>query len=82
MESSARLLSIYVMFVVTESLSPVQPFVTPRTAARQAPLPSAFSWNSLKCMPLEPVLLSSQIEPVKFVEICVSRLHSIYIISF
>ena len=44
--------------VVVQSLSRVQVFVTPWTAARQASLSSSISWSLLKFMSIESVLLS------------------------
>ena len=43
------------------SLSHVWLFVTPWTAARQAPLSSTVSWNSLKFMFIESVMLSNRL---------------------
>ena len=44
-------------------LSCVWLFVTPGTAARQAPLFSAISWNLLKFMSIESVMLSNHLPP-------------------
>ena len=42
-------------------LSPVWPFATPRTSARQASLPITNSWNLLKLMSIEPVMPSNHL---------------------
>ena len=47
--------------VAVQSLSHVQCFVTPWTAARQAPLSSTNSWNLLKFMSMESVMLSNHL---------------------
>ena len=49
------------LVVATQSLSRVQCFVTPWTAARQAPLSSTNSWNLLKFMFIESVMLSNHL---------------------
>ena len=46
---------------VVQSLSCVRLFVTPWTAACQAPLPSTISWNLLKFMSTELVMLSNHL---------------------
>ena len=45
------------MPVVVQSLSRVQLFVTPWTAAQQASLTFTISWSLLKLMSIEPVML-------------------------
>ena len=50
-----------VSLVAIQSLSLVQCFVTPWTAARQAPLSSTNSWNLLKFMSMESVMLSNHL---------------------
>ena len=45
--------------VVVQSLSGVQFFAAPWTAARQAPLSSTVSWNLLRFMPVESVMPSN-----------------------
>ena len=47
--------------VVVQSLSRVQLFATPRTAACQASLSSAISWSLLKSMSIESVMPSNQL---------------------
>ena len=49
------------IFVVVQLLSHVQIFVTPWTAARQAPLSSTVSWSVLKFMSIESVRLSNHL---------------------
>ena len=49
------------MSVVFQSLSHVQFLVTSWTAACQAPLPSTISWNLLKFMSIESVMLSNHL---------------------
>ena len=49
----------YIIFVVVQSLSPVQLFATLWTAACQAPLSSIISWNLLKLMSIELMMLSN-----------------------
>ena len=46
---------------VIQSLSPVQLFVTPWTAARQASLSFTISWNLLKLMSIESVMPSNHL---------------------
>ena len=46
---------------IVQSLSHVQLFATPWTVARQVPLSSTVSWNLLKFMFIELVMLSSHI---------------------
>ena len=46
------------IFLVVQSLSQVQLFVTPWTIAHQAPLSSTVSWSLLKFMSVELVMLS------------------------
>ena len=46
--------------VVTQSLSHVQLFVTPWTAACQASLPFTISWSLLKLMSIESVMPPNQ----------------------
>ena len=53
------ILSLYV--VVVQLLSCVQLFVTPWTAARQAPLSSIIFWNLLKFMSIDSVMLSKHL---------------------
>ena len=48
-------------FAVVQSLSRVQLFVTPWTAALQAPLSFTVSWSFLKFMPIELVIASNQL---------------------
>ena len=48
-------------FVVVQSLSYVQLFATPRTAARQAPLSSTISQGLLKFLSIESVMLSNHL---------------------
>ena len=47
--------------VVVQSLSRVRLFATPWTTARQAPLSPTVSWNFLKFMSVELVMLSSRL---------------------
>ena len=47
--------------VVVQSLSYIRLFVTPRTAARQAPLSSTLSWSLLKLMSIESVMRSNHL---------------------
>ena len=47
--------------VVVESLSPVQLFATPWTAARQAFLSLTISWSLLKLMSIEPMMPSNHL---------------------
>ena len=47
--------------VVIQSLRYVQLFVTPWTAAHQAPLSYTISWSLLKFMSMEPVMLSNHL---------------------
>ena len=47
--------------VVVQSLSRVQLFATPSTAARQASLSFIISWTLLKVMPIELVMPSNQL---------------------
>ena len=54
-------LIILISFSVVQSLSPVQLFVTPRTAACQAVLSFTVSWTSLRLMSIELVMLSSHL---------------------
>ena len=49
------------MVFVVQLLSCVQPFVTPRTAARQAPLSSTISWSLPKFTSIELVMLSNNL---------------------
>ena len=46
---------------LVQSLSRIQFFVTPWTVAHQAPLSSTISWNLLKLMSIESVLLSNHL---------------------
>ena len=55
-------------FVVVQSLSHVQLFATPRTAALQASLCFAISWSMLKLMSIESVM------PPKYLILCHSLL--------
>ena len=45
--------------VVVQSLSPVRPFATPWTAARQASLPFTISWSLRKLMSTESGMLAN-----------------------
>ena len=47
--------------IVVQSLSRVQLFVTPWTAAHQAPLSFTISWSLLKFMSIESVMLSNHL---------------------
>ena len=47
--------------VVVQSLSHVQLFATPWTAAHQAPLSFTISWSLLKLTSIESVMLSSHL---------------------
>ena len=47
--------------VVVQSLSRVQLFATPWTAAPQAPLSFTISWSLLKLMSIEPMMPSNQL---------------------
>ena len=49
---------MFCIFLVVQSLSHVQLFVTPWTIAHQAPLSSTVSWSLLKFMSVELVMLS------------------------
>ena len=49
------------MVVAVQSLSHVQIFVTPQTAACQAPLSSTFSWSLLKFTAIESMMLSNHL---------------------
>ena len=53
--------TLIIFAVVVESLSHVWLFVTPRTAASQAPLSSTISQNLLKFMSIESVMLSDHL---------------------
>ena len=44
------------MIAIVQSLSPVQLFATPWTAARQASLPFTVSWSFLKLMSIKSVM--------------------------
>ena len=50
---------MYVIVVLVQSLSRVQLFVTPWTAARQASLSFTISWSLLNLMSIESVMLSN-----------------------
>ena len=50
-----------VYFFVVQSLSCVQPFATPRTAAGQAPLSCTISWSLLKLVSIESAMPSSHL---------------------
>ena len=52
---------VVVVVVVVQSLSCVRLFVTPRTAARQAPLSFTVSWSLLRFMSIESVMLSNHL---------------------
>ena len=54
-------LGIKKSFIAVQSLSCVQLFVTPWTAARQAPLSFTLSWSLLKLMSVELVMSSSHL---------------------
>ena len=47
--------------VVVQTLSPVQLFAIPWTAARQPPLSFTISWSLLKFMSIESVMLSNHL---------------------
>ena len=47
--------------ILVQSLSPVQLFVTPWTAAHQASLSFTISWSLLKSIPIELVILSNHL---------------------
>ena len=49
--------------IVVQSLSCVQLFVTPWTAARQASLSLIISWSLLRCSSCHPLLLLPSIFP-------------------
>ena len=49
------------IFIVVESISCVQLFVTPWTAARQASLSFTISWSLLKLMSIESVMPSNHL---------------------
>ena len=58
-DSNAFLFFVFITFVfVVQSLRCVWLFVTPCTAAHQAPLSSTISWSLLKFMSIESVMLS------------------------
>ena len=48
-------------WIVVQSLSQDQLFVTPWTAAHEASLSSTSSWSLLKFMPIESVMLSNHL---------------------
>ena len=52
---------LYLFVVAVQSLSCVQLFVTPRTAAHQAPLSFTISWSLLKFMSIELVMPSNHL---------------------
>ena len=52
---------IFCIFIVVQLLSHFQLFVTPWTAAHQAPLSSTISWSLLKFMSIESVMLSKHL---------------------
>ena len=54
-----KIWSILLIIVVVQSLSHVQFFATPWTAAHQAPLFFAISWNLLKLMSIESMIQSN-----------------------
>ena len=54
-------LGLHILFVVVHSLSRVRLFAIPWTAARQASLSITNSWNSLKLMSIESVMLSNHL---------------------
>ena len=59
---SHRFSRLYCIYVVVVRLpSPVQLFVTPWTAACQAPLSSVTYWTLLKLMSIESVMLSNHV---------------------
>ena len=59
-ESLLFFIQFYENFIVfVQSLSHVLLFVTPRIAARQAPLSSTVSWSLLKLTSIESVMLSN-----------------------
>ena len=51
----------FLIVVIVQSLSRVQLFVSPRTAACQASLSSTFSWSLLKLMSIESVMPSNHL---------------------
>ena len=54
------------LVVIFQSLSCVQPFTTPWTAAHQASLPFSISWTLLKLMSIESVMPSSYLILCRF----------------
>ena len=57
----AKLWAQCVVAVVVQSLSHVQPFVIPRTAAHQASLSFTISWSLVKLMSIESVMPSNHL---------------------
>ena len=57
----SKLFSLIQFIVLVQSLSRVQLFVSPRTAACQASLSSTFSWSLLKLMSIESVMPSNHL---------------------
>ena len=51
----------FYVVVVLQSLSHIQLFATPWTAAHQAPMSTTISWNLLKFMSMESVMLSNHL---------------------
>ena len=60
-QGSMQSFYLYKWVVVAQSLSCVQLFVTPRTAARQASRSITNSWSLLKLMSIESVMLSKHL---------------------
>ena len=60
-EGQTRLSNFHFHFTSVQSLSHVQFFVTPWTAARQASLSSTNSWSLLKLMSIELVMPSNHL---------------------
>ena len=56
-----ELLLFFFLHVVVESLSHIQLFATPWTAAHQATLSFTISWSLLRLMSIESVMLSSHL---------------------
>ena len=52
---------VTISIVVVQSLSRVLVFVTPQTAAHQAPLSFTVSWSLLRFMSIESVMLSNHL---------------------
>ena len=65
-ESACSFDDINFAVIVVQSLSHVQLFMSPWTAAHQAPLSSTFYWTLLKLMSIELVMLSNHHIPVAY----------------